>query len=40
MDKIKIYGHGSYIGGTGYNNHTREFFRQLAKYNKIKFRKK
>jgi len=25
MEDIKIYGHGSYIGTTGYNNHTRDF---------------
>jgi len=38
MKKLKIFGHGSYIGGTGYNNHTRDFFRQLHKYFDIKFR--
>ena len=38
MDKIKIYAHGSYIGHTGYNHHTRDFFRQLIKYCDIKFR--
>ncbi len=36
--KIKIFGHGSYIGDTGYNAHTRDFFRQLNKYCQIKFR--
>lgn len=35
---IKIYGHGSYVGNTGYNQHTRDFFRHLSKYTKIKFR--
>ena len=35
---LKIYCHGSYIGNTGYNNHTREFFRQLSKHSKIKVR--
>ncbi len=35
---LKIYCHGSYIGNTGYNNHTREFFRQLSKYSKLKVR--
>ena len=35
---LKIYCHGSYIGNTGYNNHTREFFRQLSKHAKIKVR--
>jgi len=38
MKDIKIYGHGSYIGTTGYNNHTRDFFRGLSKHCKIKFR--
>ena len=38
MKDIKIYGHGSYIGTTGYNNHTRDFFRELSKHCKIKFR--
>jgi hypothetical protein len=28
----KIFAHGSYIGNTGYNNHTREFFRHLSKH--------
>ena len=35
---IKIYGHGSYIGNTGYNQHTRDFFRHLSKHTQIKFR--
>jgi len=34
----KIYVHGSYIGTTGYNNHTRDFFRGLSKYFKLKVR--
>ena len=34
----KIYVHGSYIGTTGYNNHTRDFFRELSKYSQIKVR--
>ena len=34
----KIYVHGSYIGTTGYNNHTRDFFRELSKYVQIKVR--
>jgi len=38
MDKLKIYAHGSYIGTTGYNQHTRDFFRELHKYFDIKFR--
>lgn len=35
---IKIYAHGSYVGNTGYNQHTRDFFRHLSKHTKIKFR--
>jgi autotransporter strand-loop-strand O-heptosyltransferase len=38
MIEPKIYVHCSYIGNTGYNNHTREFFRQLSKYAKLKVR--
>lgn len=38
MEQPKIYVHGSYIGTTGYNNHTRDFFRELSKYAKIKIR--
>ena len=38
MEKLKIFAHGSYIGNTGYNNHTRDFFRQLNKHCQIKFR--
>lgn len=38
QDRIKIYAHGSYIGTTGYNNHTRDFFRELSKYSEIKVR--
>lgn len=38
MSDLKIFGHGSYIGTTGYNNHTREFFRELSKYVDLKFR--
>ena len=34
----KIYVHGSYIGTTGYNQHTRDFFRELSKYSKLKIR--
>jgi len=37
-NRIKIYAHGSYIGTTGYNNHTRDFFRELSKYSEIKVR--
>ena len=35
---LKIFAHGSYIGNTGYNNHTREFFRHLSKHSEIKVR--
>jgi autotransporter strand-loop-strand O-heptosyltransferase len=35
---LKIFGHGSYIGDTGYNHHTRDFFRHLSKHSQIKFR--
>ena len=38
MDKIKIFSHGSYIGTTGYNQHTRDFFRHLSKHMDIKVR--
>lgn len=38
MTDLKIYGHGSYIGNTGYNHHTRDFFRELSKYVNLKFR--
>lgn len=36
--KPKIYVHGSYIGTTGYNNHTRDFFRELSKHVQLKVR--
>ena len=35
---IKVFGHGPYIGTTGYNNHTRDFFRGLSTYFPLKFR--
>jgi autotransporter strand-loop-strand O-heptosyltransferase len=38
MEKIKIYAHGSYVGTTGFNNHTRDFFRHLKKHLDIKVR--
>ena len=38
QEKIKIYAHGSYVGTTGYNNHTRDFFRQLSKHTKMRVR--
>jgi autotransporter strand-loop-strand O-heptosyltransferase len=36
--KPKLYVHGSYIGTTGYNNHTRDFFRELSKHVQLKIR--
>jgi len=36
--KPKIYVHGSYIGTTRYNNHTRDFLRELSNHAKIKVR--
>jgi len=38
MAKPKIYVHGSYIGTTGYNQHTRDFFREVSKYLQLKVR--
>jgi len=38
MNRVKIFGHGSYIGTTGYNYHTRHFFRELYKHFDVKFR--
>lgn len=38
MDKPKVYVHGSYIGTTGYNQHTRDFFREISKYLQLKVR--
>lgn len=38
MSKLKIYAHGSYVGNTGYNQHTRDFFRHLDKHADIKVR--
>ena len=36
--KPKVYAHASYIGTTGYNNHTRDFFRHLQKHVDLKVR--
>jgi len=36
--KPKVYVHGSYIGTTGYNQHTRDFFRELSKHLQLKVR--
>ena len=38
MKRPKIYVHGSYVGNTGYNQHTRDFFRALTKHADIKVR--
>jgi len=38
MKQPKIFGHGPYVGTTGYNNHTRDFFRGISKYFPLKFR--
>ncbi len=38
MIKPKIFAHGSYVGQTGYNQHTRDFFRALSNYADIKIR--
>lgn len=38
MSKLKIFGHGCYIGTTGYNHHTRDFFRKLSNFVDLKFR--
>jgi autotransporter strand-loop-strand O-heptosyltransferase len=36
--KPKVYAHASYVGTTGYNNHTRDFFRELSKHVDLKVR--
>jgi autotransporter strand-loop-strand O-heptosyltransferase len=38
METPKIYFHGSYIGTTGYNQHTRDFLRHLSKHCELKVR--
>lgn len=38
MGNIKVYAHGSYIGETGFNYHTRDFFRSLSSCLDIKVR--
>jgi autotransporter strand-loop-strand O-heptosyltransferase len=38
MKEPKVFAHGAYIGTTGYNNHTRDFFRELSNHLQIKFR--
>ncbi len=38
MKNPKVYAHASYVGTTGYNNHTRDFFRHLSKHIDLKVR--
>ena len=38
MRRAKVYVHGSYVGNTGYNQHTRDFFRHLSNHAEIKVR--
>ena len=38
MKEPKVYAHASYVGTTGYNNHTRDFFRHLKKHIDLKVR--
>jgi autotransporter strand-loop-strand O-heptosyltransferase len=38
MNTPKVFAHGSYIGNTGYNQHTRDFFRHLSNHAQIKVR--
>jgi glycosyltransferase involved in cell wall biosynthesis len=38
MKESKVYAHGTYIGTTGYNNHTRDFYRELQNHLQVKFR--
>ena len=38
MESPKIFVHGSYVGNTGYNQHTRDFFRALSEHLQIKVR--
>ena len=35
---LQVFAHASYIGTTGYNNHTRDFFRHLYKHINLKVR--
>ena len=35
---MKVYAHSPYIGTTGYNNHTRNFFRKLKNHCELKVR--
>jgi len=38
MSETKIFAHCSYIGTTGYNQHSRDFFRELSKHYSLKVR--
>ena len=38
MNSTKIFLHGSYMGNTGYNHHTRDFVRHLSDISEIKVR--
>jgi glycosyltransferase involved in cell wall biosynthesis len=38
MNQIKVFGHASYIGLTGINNHFRDFFRSLSNNCDVKIR--
>ncbi len=38
MKEPKVFAHGTYIGTTGYNNHTRDFYRELQNHLPVKFR--
>lgn len=35
---MKIFGHATYVGNTGYNSHCQNFFRALSKTNEVKIR--
>ncbi len=35
---MKIFGHATYVGNSGYNSHCKNFFRNLNKYHDIKIR--
>ena len=37
-NKPNVFAFGSYIGTTGYANHTRKFFRELSKLTNLKVR--
>jgi len=38
MKEPKVYAHSAYVGTTGYNNHTRDFFRKLQNHLPLKVR--